>query len=90
MLGKIAWDKVRVEEVTPQMLWKIVIGEKLMIVKMQCKDGFRVPLHAHENEQITEVIAGTIRFWFGENREQQLDLHAGEMVVIPRTCRTRR
>lgn len=83
MLKKINWDDVPTEEVTPQMHRKIVAGEKLMIAKMKFKDGFRVPLHSHENEQITEVISGTIRFWFGENREQEMDLHAGEMVVIP-------
>ena len=83
MLKKINWDEVPIEEVTPQMIRKIVWGEKLMIAKMKFKDGFHVPLHSHENEQITEVISGTIRFWFGENREQQMDLNAGEMVVIP-------
>lgn len=83
MLNKINWNDVPSEEVTPQMHRKIVAGEKLMIAKMKFGDGFRVPLHSHENEQITEVISGTIRFWFGDNREQQMDLHAGEMVVIP-------
>ena len=83
MLNKINWDNVQTEEVTPQMHRKIIWGEKLMIAKMKFKDGFQVPLHSHENEQITEVISGTIRFWFGENKEQQMDLHAGEMVVIP-------
>jgi quercetin dioxygenase-like cupin family protein len=83
MLKKINWDVVPAEEVTPQMNRKIIAGEKLMIAKMKFKDGFRVPLHSHENEQITEVISGTIRFWFGNNREQVMDLHAGELVVIP-------
>ena len=62
---------------------KIVAGEKLMIARMQFKDGFKVPLHSHENEQITHVISGTIRFWFGEKKEQEMELNAGEMVVIP-------
>ncbi|MDX2417899.1 MAG: cupin domain-containing protein [Xanthomonadales bacterium] len=83
MIRKINWDDVPTEEVTPQMHRKIVSGEKLMIAKMKFEDGFHVPLHSHENEQITEVISGTIRFWFGENKEQKMDLHAGEMVVIP-------
>jgi len=83
MLKKITWNNVPSEEVTPQMQRKLVWGEKLMIARMQFKDGFRVPKHSHENEQITEVISGTIRFWFGENGEQEMDLHAGEMVVIP-------
>jgi quercetin dioxygenase-like cupin family protein len=83
MLKKITWDDVPSEEVAPGMQRKIVSGEKLMIAKMKFRDGFRVPLHSHENEQITHVICGTIRLWFGENKEQQMDLHAGEMVVIP-------
>lgn len=83
MLKKITWNAVSTEEVTEQMHRKIIAGEKLMIAKMKFKDGFRVPLHSHENEQITEVISGTIRFWFGNNREQVMDLHAGELVVIP-------
>ena len=83
MLKKINWDEVPSEEVTPKMHRKIVAGQKLMIARMKFGDGFRVPLHSHENEQITEVVSGTIRFWFGANREQQMDLHAGEMVVIP-------
>ena len=89
MLKKIVWDDVPIEEVTPQMQRQIVSGEKLMIAKMKFKDGFRVPLHSHENEQITEVVSGTIRFWFGENREQEMDLHPGETVVIPAICHTR-
>jgi quercetin dioxygenase-like cupin family protein len=83
MLKKLSWDTVRNEEVTPSMQRKIISGEKLMLAKMQFKDGFVVPLHAHENEQITHVISGTVRFWFGENKEQQMDLNAGETVVIP-------
>lgn len=83
MLEKINWDEVPTEQVAPGMQRKIIAGAKLMIAKMRFEDGFHVPLHSHENEQITEVISGTIRFWFGGNREQQMDLHAGETVVIP-------
>ena len=83
MLQKLKWDNVPAEQVTPGMQRKIITGNKLMLARMKFKDGFRVPLHTHENEQITSVFSGTIRFWFGENREQQMDLHAGETVVIP-------
>ena len=83
MLTKINWDAIPTEHVTPMMERKILSGEKMMIAKMKFKDGFRVPLHHHENEQITSVLSGTIRFWFGENKEQEMDLHAGDMVVIP-------
>ncbi len=83
MVKKIHWDKVPVEQVTPKMERRIVYGEKVMIAKMKFKDGFLVPLHSHINEQVTQVISGTIRFWFGANKEQVVDLNAGEVVVIP-------
>ncbi|WP_074406856.1 cupin domain-containing protein [Aquimarina megaterium] len=83
MIQKLNWDEVPTEEVTPSMHRKIISGEKIMFAKMKFKDGFRVPLHNHENEQITRVISGTIRFWFGEDKEQVMDLNAGDIIVIP-------
>ena len=82
-LNKINWNDVEEEQVNPYMTRKMVYGEKVMIAKAKLKDGFIVPMHSHDNEQITEVLSGTIRFWFGENKEQTLDVHAGETVVIP-------
>ena len=83
MLEKINWNDVPVEEVTPSMTRKIITGEKLMIAKIKFKDGFLVPLHHHVHEQTPQVISGQIRFWFGENKEQVMDLFADDVVVIP-------
>lgn len=83
MLEKLNWENIPTEIVNPSMERKIVSGEKMMIARMKFKDGFRVPLHNHVNEQITQVISGSIRFWFGESKDQVMDLHAGELVVIP-------
>ena len=55
----------------------------MMIARMKFKDGFLVPLHSHVNEQITQVISGTMRFWFGDDKNQVMDLHAGDVIVIP-------
>jgi quercetin dioxygenase-like cupin family protein len=83
MITKLSWDTTPIEQVNPSMQRRIISGEKMMIARMKFKDGFLVPLHSHVNEQITQVISGTIRFWFGENKDQTLDLHAGEVIVIP-------
>jgi quercetin dioxygenase-like cupin family protein len=83
MLNKINWDEVPAEEVNPSMFRKIISGEKLMIAKMKFKDGFIVPLHHHHHEQVTQVLKGTIRFWFGANKEQEMDLGPGDVIVIP-------
>jgi quercetin dioxygenase-like cupin family protein len=83
MVEKLSWDTVPQEEVNPSMKRRIITGEKLMIAKMNFKDGFVVPLHHHVHEQITQVVSGKMRFWFGANKEQVIDLEAGEVVVIP-------
>ena len=83
MIEKLNWENVPSEQVTPEMQRKIISGEKMMIARMKFKDGFVVPLHSHINEQITQVISGTIRFWFGDNKDQVMDLGAGDAIVIP-------
>jgi quercetin dioxygenase-like cupin family protein len=83
MLEKVNWDNVLVEQVNPSMQRRMLWGEKLMIAKMKFRDGFVVPLHHHIHEQVTQVISGQMRFWFGENKEQVMDLFPGDVIVIP-------
>jgi quercetin dioxygenase-like cupin family protein len=83
VLRNINWDNVPTEEVNSSMKRRIVTGEKLMIARMNFKDGFVVPLHHHIHEQVTQVVSGKMRFWFGANKEQVMDLSPGDVVVIP-------
>lgn len=83
MISKLNWEEVPTEVVNPSMSRKIVSGEKLMIARISLKDGFTVPLHHHVHEQVTQVISGKMRFWFGANREQVMDLLPGDVIVIP-------
>jgi quercetin dioxygenase-like cupin family protein len=62
---------------------KIVTGERMTVARIYFKDGFLVPLHSHEMEQITQVVSGTLRFCFGADRSETLDVGPGEVVVIP-------
>lgn len=83
MVEILKWDDVPLEQVAEGMSRQIVTGEKMTIARIYFDDGFVVPLHAHENEQVTQVVEGTMRFWFDETRTQTRDLHAGEVMVIP-------
>src|SRR5438105_10729747 len=67
IMEKINWSNVHVEQVNPKMKRQFIHGEKIMIAKMEFEDGFTVPWHSHENEQITEVFEGILRFWFDDN-----------------------
>ncbi len=81
-MEKLKWDDVHAEQVNPKMKRKFVYGEKIMIAKMEFEDGFTVPWHSHENEQITEVYEGTLRFWFDDDEDNAMDILPGELVVI--------
>jgi quercetin dioxygenase-like cupin family protein len=83
MIKKMNWDDVAEEQVNPMMKRKLIYGDKIMIGKIKFKDGFVVPLHSHENEQITQVTFGSIRFWLGEDKKEVIDVHEGESIVIP-------
>jgi quercetin dioxygenase-like cupin family protein len=79
----LAWEQVELETVNPHMTRRIVTGERLTVARIYFKDGFRVPLHSHEQEQVTQVISGVLRFWLGADREKTLDLCPGDVIVIP-------
>ena len=78
-----SWDAVPIEEVADGMKRQIITGKNMTVARMYFDHDFVVPLHAHENEQITQVIEGTMRFWFGEDKSVTRDVGPGEVVVIP-------
>jgi len=79
----LAWDSVPLETVNPKMKRRIITGELMTLARIWFEDGFVVPKHSHHNEQITQVISGTLRFTFGENGEEVVDVGPGQVVVIP-------
>lgn len=82
-MKKISWKEIPVEQVNAKMKRQFIHGDKVMVARMEFEDGFTVPWHSHENEQITEVTEGTLRFWFDDNEESYIDIMAGESIIIP-------
>lgn len=82
-MKKISWSEIPVEQVNAKMKRQFIHGDKIMVARMEFEDGFTVPWHSHENEQITEVTEGTLRFWFDDDEETYIDIMAGEAIVIP-------
>ncbi len=82
-LQSIKWEEVELETVNPRMKRRIVTGERMTVARIYFQDGFVVPQHSHEHEQITQVISGTLRFSFGKDRSEVVDVGPGGVVVIP-------
>ena len=76
------WDKMEKERVTDVIHRKVISGEKAMIAQIFLEKGAMVPMHSHENEQITYLLEGSLKFWIGEEREEMI-LRAGEVLHIP-------
>jgi quercetin dioxygenase-like cupin family protein len=82
-LQSLNWDAIETETVNPKLRRKIVTGEKMTVARIYIDDGFLVPLHSHVHEQITQVISGRMRFWFGDDRKEVAEFGPGDVVVIP-------
>jgi quercetin dioxygenase-like cupin family protein len=52
----------------------------MMIAHVYLAKGAIVPEHSHENEQITYILEGKLRFTLGD---ETVDVAAGEVLTIP-------
>ncbi|MEJ2009597.1 MAG: cupin domain-containing protein [Acidobacteriota bacterium] len=75
-----AWDSVQKEQLNPKIWRKMVTGDKLTVAQIQiAKDGV-VPMHQHENEQMSYILEGALKFEIGG---QEVVVRKGEIVQIP-------
>ena len=75
-----SWDEVTFEQMNPLFGRRVVHGEHLTLARVELKKGCQVPLHHHENEQISHVLEGSLRFEIGGEEKV---VRAGELVQIP-------
>jgi quercetin dioxygenase-like cupin family protein len=77
------WDDVEREQLNPQIARRLITGERMMIAHVYLSEGAIVPKHSHENEQITYILEGTLRFFLGDDGAEVVDVQAGEVLTIP-------
>ncbi len=68
------------EQVNPSMTRRLLWGERIMAALMEFKQGFVVPTHQHENEQLTHCLSGLMRFHFSD---REVLVRPGEVLLIP-------
>jgi len=76
-------DDVPLEKVTDQIDRRLITGDRIMLAHVYLKKGSIVPTHSHENEQITYILEGALRFWIGEDESEEVVVRAGEVLHIP-------
>jgi len=77
------WDDMPRERVNEGFERRLVTGERVMLAHIYLKKGFVVPRHQHDNEQLTYVVEGALKFWIGEEESQELVVNAGEVLHLP-------
>lgn len=77
------WDEVPREALKPDLSRRLIASERMMLAQVYLDKGCIVPTHSHENEQLTYILEGALRFWLGEGESEVVDVRAGEVLHIP-------
>ena len=77
------WEDMPKEELKPDLHRRLVTTERMMLAHVYLDKDCIVPQHSHENEQLTYILEGALRFHIGEDGAEEVVVRAGEVLVIP-------
>jgi quercetin dioxygenase-like cupin family protein len=77
------WDDLPHEQLSPLIGRRLINGDEMMIAQVYLAKGAIVPKHSHENEQLTYILEGRLRFWLGEDESEVVEVGAREVLHIP-------
>jgi quercetin dioxygenase-like cupin family protein len=80
------WENLPTDTPMPLIQRRRIIGEKMMISEIRLAKGCVVPTHAHENEQISCILSGALKFGIGAEgspERHEVIVKAGETLVLP-------
>lgn len=74
------WEDVELEKMSDVISRKVISGEKAMVAQVFLKKDAVVPEHHHDNEQITYILEGALKF---ELEGREVVVRKGEVLHIP-------
>ena len=77
------WEEMPREKVTDMLDRRLITCDRMMLAHVYLKKGCVVPKHSHENEQLTYILEGALRFWLGEDGTEEVVVRAGEVLHLP-------
>jgi unsaturated pyranuronate lyase len=75
-----SWKSVPKQEVTTGLVRQFITASRMTIAKLEMKRGCSVPSHSHENEQVTMVLSGALKF---DVAGKEIVVRAGETLELP-------
>ncbi|MBW2306060.1 MAG: cupin domain-containing protein [Deltaproteobacteria bacterium] len=79
-MQKIPWNSVEEEGLSERIRRRAIHGGNISLALFQLAKGAVVPLHSHQNEQMSYILGGTIKF-FGSSGE--IVAGKNEVITIP-------
>ena len=77
---KYRWKDLEEEQLNPLLTRKLITGARVMLSELALKKGCIVPAHHHENEQVTYVLRGALKFVVNG---KEIILRTGDVLHIP-------
>jgi quercetin dioxygenase-like cupin family protein len=77
------WADLPKEQLKPDLERRLISTERVMLAHVYLKQGCVVPTHSHENEQLTYILEGVLRFTLGDDESEVVDVAAGDVLHIP-------
>ena len=74
------WSDVPSEQINASIARQFISGERVTVARFELKSGGVVPRHAHENEQVSYVVSGALKFVFDD---REIVVRGGEVLQIP-------
>ena len=74
------WSDIPGETITPFIERRYITGDGVTVARFELKQKGIVPRHSHEQEQVSCVLSGRLRFVMDG---QELIVGAGEVIQIP-------
>lgn len=80
------WDAIPRETVTDDIGRRLFTGDRMMLAQVYLDRGAIVPWHSHENEQLTWILSGALRFHIGHEGSDDVEevvVSEGDVLFIP-------
>ena len=74
------WSDIAAEQINPTISRQYVTADRVTVARFELKRGAVVPQHSHENEQVSYIISGALKFIL-EGRD--IVVRGGELLQIP-------
>jgi quercetin dioxygenase-like cupin family protein len=75
-----AWESIEKEQLNPKVARQVIHTDTMTVARLRLAKGCFVPEHRHENEQISMIEHGTLRFILAG---EEVTVRAGEVLRIP-------